>query len=200
MLLDCEYEILKDFGVKALQMYNPQTSRDFVTAFRKIGKEERLSYYTDITDFVFKLVHGNIDHFHPELESLQFDGYIRHSKIAPWKKRTFIHNSQTHILQLLNPRGLGSPTLDLSHYLVRKSKNADYNALVLEACDRRADPSARCVAIGLRGEEDYEFIYERIKKSAKIRQCQIVEAMYKGDALCRNSINSMRKQSFCDNF
>jgi hypothetical protein len=91
----------------------------------------------------------------PILSNLKFQGYLRFSKLAMWKKKTIFHDSSSHTLEFLSHLDKCQATINLRYYLLRKSKNSNYFAFVLEACDKRANPKLKSISIGFHFIDDF---------------------------------------------
>lgn len=50
--------------------------------------------------------------------------------------------------------------------------------------------------IGFKEMDKFEELFAKIKQSIHLKQWELIKAMYQGDATTKNSVNSMRKQSF----
>ena len=113
-----------------------------------------------------------------------------------WKKKILTYDRINHILVITDPTSLKAKTCNLTYFLYRLSKNEDYKCFVLESCDKRVSNDCRSIHIGFKSEEKYNELFERIQISIKYRVWQMMKSMFAGDAGSRNSVNSVRKQSF----
>ena len=99
-------------------------------------------------------------------------------------------------MSITDPSSLKSKTCNLAYYLYRVSKNEEFKGFVLEASDKRVNKECRIVHIGFKEMDKFEELFAKIKQSIHLKQWELIKAMYQGDATTKNSVNSMRKQSF----
>ena len=113
-----------------------------------------------------------------------------------WKKKILTFDSINNILSITDPSSLKAKAYNLAYYLYRISKNEEFKGFVLEASDKRVNKDCRIVHIGFKDMNKFEELFAKIKGSIHFRQWELIKAMYQGDATTKNSVNSMRKQSF----
>lgn len=97
----------------------------------------------------------------PNTSIKTIDVYIRGATLRSWKQKTIQVNGEDVNLILEKE---GKKTIhNLSHYILRKSKNTDYFCFVLEVVDSVPKTKYDTIHIGFTNTNQFNIVYQEVK-------------------------------------